>query len=55
MAIVTSIPIVSFDLNIFLVVLSALLILTLLLSLIYLFVLKNTKLLKSFKIRNKDL
>lgn len=43
---VTSIPIVSFDLNIFLVVLSALLILTLLLSLIYLFVLRKYKIIK---------
>lgn len=46
---VTSIPIVSFDLNIFLVVLSALLILTLLFSLIYLFVLRKYKIIKATK------
>ncbi len=45
----TSIPIVSFDLNIFLVVLSALLILTLLFSLIYLFVLREYKIIKATK------
>lgn len=49
---ITSIPIVSFDLNIFLVVLSALLILTLLFSLIYLFVLRKYKIIKV--IQNKE-
>ncbi len=44
---VTSIPIDSFDLNIFLVVLSALLF-----SLIYLFVLRNYKIIKV--IQNKE-
>lgn len=49
---VESIPIVSFDLNIFLVVLSALLVSTLLFSLIYLFVLRKYKIIKV--IQNKE-
>lgn len=49
---VESIPIVSFDLNIFLVVLSALLVSTLLFSLIYLFVLRKYKIIRV--IQNKE-
>lgn len=49
---ITSIPIVAFDLKIFLIILISLLTLTLLFSLIYLFILRKFKIIKV--IQNKE-